>query len=394
MHKKASNEPITAYQEDNDPPTNAEFKTLGLSNAGSSSVKSINFDSDLNLREASNPEVEDAVNWGLSVIQVETESSDREINLDPDFDAILNSDKIQSIADSCSSSKQVEEESKKRKKWVIDKIPEKRNFSEPKSRLVSKEDDQGLTLDQFNQGCYQIFEDPDSGIVYKGLLTNGLMNGFGESRDPRGGFYSGYWKNGLKTRQGEYHYPNGTVYRGEWFKNQWHGEGVLTTREGGLHQGEFMYGLPSGYGFRRYPNKDFYEGEWFIGKRSGLGVFQHSNGAFYTGEWKDDLPNGFGEFHSTSGCIYRGEFLDGMMHGEGELFSRRYGFGYRGCWRRGFQDGYGVFEYSNGKMYEGKWRMGKKHGKGVIKIRTREIREVDHIDGLLLMEIMRNQLNS
>ena len=130
----------------------------------------------------------------------------------------------------------------------------------------------------------------NDGSCYKGLMDNGLRNGYGVYYWPVKSYYFGEWKDGEREGMGIYiigdfsykfnNCPGTVVYVGEFVNNKAHGTGTCYDRDGNLvYYGEFIDGVPQG----EYPNGENYSSykfqifhvddsdvpRWYVGETDG-----------------------------------------------------------------------------------------------------------------------------
>ena len=169
-------------------------------------------------------------------------------------------------------------------------IPEKTGADDaPASPVRPDSDDKEVPADEgirFKNG------------IYKGAVSNGKRNGYGEMIFDNGEVYTGQWENDKRNGKGTLVYPNGNVYEGMWKNNKRCGNGKMTYSSGDVYEGQWDNDVRCGNGTMSYHNNDRYTGEWKSGKRSGSGTLICSNGDKYIGEWQNGKRCGKGKLIS------------------------------------------------------------------------------------------------
>jgi len=130
-----------------------------------------------------------------------------------------------------------------------------------------------------------------NGNLYKGMLSNGLKNGYGE----------------LKIR-------GGSEYRGTWMGNLMHGIGEYLHREGSVYRGDFYYGYPHGNGEYKDKNHNIYTGAIVRGMMTGKGRMEYRDGRFYKGDFLKGKPHGYGVMEYPDGRKIEGIYEEGQHY--------------------------------------------------------------------------------
>lgn len=217
-------------------------------------------------------------------------------------------------------------------------------------------------------------------LEYRGEVSDGKANGYGEARSKSGITYKGYWKN-----------------------NYFHGKGILSNDKGILYEGDFADGEIHGKGKRYYYDGSTYEGDFVNGWQTGQGVKIHNDGRreegrFFQNEFKDaekktvtsdkpvaatDPGNGSLVFRIPYYVnpdielmvMYRGAVKDDRADGYGEATINRidsytgnkYFATYKGEWKNNNFHGKGLLAYDGGSSYEGDFLNGRPHGKVIYQ---------------------------
>jgi hypothetical protein len=84
--------------------------------------------------------------------------------------------------------------------------------------------------------------------TYRGVFSNGRLNGKGVFVDRSGLAYRGQWLNGLMHGPGELTLPNGDVYIGGFSEGRLHGQGTYIDTSGVVYRGGFAGNLREGEG--------------------------------------------------------------------------------------------------------------------------------------------------
>lgn len=174
----------------------------------------------------------------------------------------------------------------------------------------------------------------DSGVVYKGELSNGMKpHGVGVLITPSE-MYQGGWVDGIKQ-----------------------GYGREITRQGNHYTGYWKNGRKAGFGIEIYPKTNaIYIGNWERNRFSGFGRLLYDN-EFYMGYWEKNQQVGEGILKLESGDVYEGNFSTGTYNGMGRLTTR------------------------DGKIKEGEWESGKlmhqhRRNRSMVSIRPKGLSAV------------------
>lgn len=168
--------------------------------------------------------------------------------------------------------------------------------------------------------------DRDDTIIFKGILENGQINGYGEVYDVDGLIYAGDFQNGAYEGDGvEYNSSLKTIqYEGTFVNNQYSGEGIYYFEDGKRYVGSFAMGLMEGEG--KLYTKDYllYEGSFKDGHYDGQGILYLEDGTIiYQGAFKNGVFEGQGvlSYNYTNRVRYEGEFSQGFFNGDGILYN-------------------------------------------------------------------------
>ena len=90
----------------------------------------------------------------------------------------------------------------------------------------------------------QVYNGPCSikypnGDVFKGVMKNGHIEGFGKLTYGNGDIYEGEFKKNLMHGQGNYTWHNGEIYNGEFVDGKIRGQGTMTSPIGTTAKGDF-----------------------------------------------------------------------------------------------------------------------------------------------------------
>lgn len=113
-------------------------------------------------------------------------------------------------------------------------------------------------MDKMNGNCFwkdpshefkgeinmQVYNGPCSikypnGDVFKGIMKNGNIEGFGKLIYGNGDLYEGEFRKNLMHGQGQYTWQNGEIYNGEFIDGKIRGKGTMTSPIGTVAQGDF-----------------------------------------------------------------------------------------------------------------------------------------------------------
>ncbi len=186
------------------------------------------------------------------------------------------------------------------------------------------------------------------GATFTGKFVNGLLNGRGIAKDPRGDvFYSGFFMFGKFHGKGKLHLGRGLIYEGDFIGGEKHGKGKLYQPMNVKIRDKIEKG------------KDhvhvIWDGGWINDKIQGQGTYCFREGHkfvgnmihFHTMKW-----SGVGTMYwkGNDKDTYTGLFLDGMAHGKGKC-SFLDGSSYEGNMKSGVRTGQGVYTFKNGDNY-------------------------------------------
>lgn len=223
-----------------------------------------------------------------------------------------------------------------------------------------------------------------------GYFSNGRLEGYGEIFDSvNDDLVSGYFKdgllNGLAVRANNYGKIVG-VYK--------HGlkEGIFKVFDS--HDclksvGRYVKGQQKGFTAFTSEDGTLFEGCMFENKKDGFGREVLGIGSSrYVGFYENGERKGFGKLE-TQESLYIGSWNKGKPDGIGYQKWHEKGESYFGGWKNGLKHGVG-YENMNGKEYKGEFFEGKYHGYAIVKLPTKESKNVLFRAGKLT-ELVREQ---
>ncbi|NXB69874.1 R10B2 protein, partial [Donacobius atricapilla] len=222
----------------------------------------------------------------------------------------------------------------------------------------------------------------EGGNTYRGLFSEGHMNGDGTYTWADGVKYEGTFTKNVLTHNGRYTWNDGSVYEGSIQDGLRHGYGVFRSGTRPVsYTGYWCNGKRHGKGTIYYDQEQtsWYSGDWVNNVREGWGLRRYRSGNTYEGQWKNNLRHGYGQMKwLTVNQEYTGHWECGVQHGSGthKWFLERVEMSqyalqneYVGDFVRGERHGRGTFIYASEEVYTGEWMHNKKHGE-VSVVRT------------------------
>ncbi len=139
--------------------------------------------------------------------------------------------------------------------------------------------------------------------IYKGQLTQGKYDGYGE-------LFIG----------------DSLAYLGHWHMGERQGSGIILDSLSQEVLGFFASDTLV-YGQKR-DSLGIYQGELdSLLRASGKGSYTFNDGRYYQGNWKDGLPEDFGFSFSQDGTLHQGQWKEGKFLGESFTFSQKRVYG-------------------------------------------------------------------
>ncbi len=132
---------------------------------------------------------------------------------------------------------------------------------------------------------------------WTGDCTNGIADGSGQLTLIRNGYQF-------------------AIFKGELSQGKPEGFGEVVWLDGDRFEGEYKDGLPNGFGRLYNDDGDYYEGNFENGIRSGQGTYWYepeSELEKYVGSWQDGKQNGQGSLFYRNGTQIKGTFRDGIL---------------------------------------------------------------------------------
>jgi len=219
----------------------------------------------------------------------------------------------------------------------------------------------GLANDHFMEADSD--EYGSGGLVYSGVLKNGLLNGLGELTFQDGNIYSGGFRDGRLNGEGLYTHIEDTGGE-DTGGHVWQFDGLF--QDGQAKSGRlYLYHDRSMIVYVHGSDTDTlvgrtwrYSGGFDARGQNGEGVYTYNNGFSYTGGFKNGLADGKGIYADAHGkIIYAGGFSGGLFEGQGVYYSPE-GWAYEGGFKDGLFDGEGSL--TNGDLVvRGIWKKGK-----------------------------------
>eukprot|EP01104_Vermistella_antarctica_P018806 TRINITY_DN7112_c0_g1_i1.p1 TRINITY_DN7112_c0_g1~~TRINITY_DN7112_c0_g1_i1.p1 ORF type:complete len:957 (+),score=273.78 TRINITY_DN7112_c0_g1_i1:97-2967(+) len=215
---------------------------------------------------------------------------------------------------------------------------------------------------------------------YKGQWRDGVFDGVGHLKYPKGGRYEGDFVCGRREGSGNIMFKSGDTYDGEWKDDLPNGEGTLTIGKV-VYTGKVSAGKKEGPGKLEWPNGDIYEGEFKDDFMDGEGTLTFNDGAgSYVGQFRLDRFHGHGTLTYLLG-VYDGEFNMDIKEGAGKMTYLN-GDEYTGTWKADLRHGTGTFCSKGGDIkYEGEWNQGRYQGKGKLELKDTSVYEGSFKDG-------------
>ncbi len=160
---------------------------------------------------------------------------------------------------------------------------------------------------------------PD-GDKYVGKLENSMYNGFGIYYGD-GYMQMGYWKDGEYQMDPDWETwedDSGAIYAGIYTDGVIDGEGIALYPDGARFEGEFDMGewKKGTYYYAEGSEKLYGTGEYKDGKYNGNIVYVHADGNRYEGEVVMGRREGFGTMYYTDGTIESGIWKEDKFQGE------------------------------------------------------------------------------
>ncbi|MBN2898290.1 MAG: hypothetical protein JXO44_05920 [Clostridia bacterium] len=182
--------------------------------------------------------------------------------------------------------------------------------------------------------------DKEDTMIFKGVLDNGQINGYGEVYAGGGLVYAGNFQNGLYDGDGvEYDATSRTIrYEGAFKNNLYDGEGIYYFEDGNHYVGTFSMGLMEGDGKLYTPDYLLYEGTFKDGRYDGEGILYFDDGTIaYKGSFKNGQFEGTGAltYNYINRLRYEGAFQMGVFSGEGILYDEHSKPVYTGAFKDG-----------------------------------------------------------
>ncbi|NXT68819.1 R10B2 protein, partial [Chaetops frenatus] len=250
---------------------------------------------------------------------------------------------------------------------------------------------EGGQVDEFYEGkgfiCFE------GGNTYKGLFSEGRMNGEGTYTWADGVKYEGTFTKNVLTHSGRYTWKDGSVYEGSIQDGLRHGYGVFRSGTRPIcYTGYWCNGKRHGKGMIYYDQEgtSWYSGDWVNNVREGWGSRRYRSGNTYEGQWKKNLRHGYGKMKWLSaGQEYTGQWECGIQHGSGihtwflkRMLMSQYTLRneYVGDFVKGERHGHGTFIYAAGAMYSGEWAHNKKHGKGFFIFKNGHVLQKEFVN--------------
>jgi hypothetical protein len=157
-----------------------------------------------------------------------------------------------------------------------------------------------------------------NGIAFKGKWVDGLMEGHGKYIHKCGKEQEGFFSKGELLLHNVLLTLDGIIYKGTLVSGKINGPGSMVTPSGITYTGGFVNGKYDGSGTLCHPKKGKYVGEWKNGARCGMGFQTYKTGGTYKGEWKENMKDGQGKWESAAGHTMEGEFReDRLYNGKG-----------------------------------------------------------------------------
>jgi hypothetical protein len=223
----------------------------------------------------------------------------------------------------------------------------------------------------------------NDGTLYRGMIQDGKINGYGKMIYKSGDTYEGHFLNNKKSGHGSYSFQKGGFYNGEFAEGTYNGKGTLVDAAGNRYEGDFASGNYNGDGIRTLASGSIYTGKFKDGKYHGFGTLVEANGDKYEGEWENGLPHGFGT-ETNAISVYEGQYEKGNPNGEGSFLFKN-GVHYIGQIKNGVYHGKGTLCMPNGWMHKGNFVNGNLDGEVVCQYKNqRYFRQYQN--GMLLLQ--------
>ena len=125
------------------------------------------------------------------------------------------------------------------------------------------------------------------GMTYRGGISNGKYEGYGQLSIGDSVIYAGQWHMGKRSGKGVCHDSLGHRIVGTWRADTLV-SGTRTDSTGTYSGTMNRDAIADGYGLFTSPENSVYLGDWVDGKRTGFGFAMAKNKRLRVGEWRAD----------------------------------------------------------------------------------------------------------